>query len=201
MKKELYISVDIEANGTHPPRYSMISLGAVAIERAPKHSADYFEIVGTFEVNIEPLTSNTYGPTMEWWKKHPKAWEYTQKDQKTPREAMNAFHLWLLGLQSVNPGARFTFVGYPACYDFMWVNWYMNEFLGSSKPFNFAGLDIKTLNMLVLDCDYSRVSRSKSEKKIGFKSEVVHTHKALDDARGQADHFAHVLEHLKWDKE
>jgi len=35
------------------------------------------------------------------------------------------------------------FVGFNACYDWQFVNWYLEHFTGGN-PFGFAGLDIKS---------------------------------------------------------
>ena len=74
MKQEIYVSVDIEADGPIPGPHSMLSLGAAAF-------TDQAELVATFSSNLECLPSAKGHPdTLDWWKTQSEAW-YDAKKQ------------------------------------------------------------------------------------------------------------------------
>lgn len=178
-KTEIYVSTDVEANGPIPGEYSMLSFASAAyLEDKTLHS--------TFAANLEELEGAKAHPeTMNWWKKHPEAWEACRKDLQGPADAMVRYVEWLEAL----PG-RPVFVGYPAAYDFMFVYWYLIKFAGRS-PFSFSAVDIKTMSMLMLGKEY-RKSGKKSMPKRWFDS-LPHTHEALDDALEQGALFCNML--------
>ena len=114
-----YVVCDIEADGPIPGPHSMLSLGAVAINKEANQ-------LGEFEINFFPLKNAKPHPKiMKWFlKQAPEALEYTKKNQISPKEGMNKFGDWLLTL----PTPR-VMAAHPAPLDFMWINWYMQTFL------------------------------------------------------------------------
>lgn len=183
MTQECYVSVDIEADGPIPGSNSMISIGAAAFDAEGT-------LVTTYAANLVPLAdAEQDAQTMQWWRQHLEAWEWTTRDPRPPNEVMTEFADWASGL----PG-RPVFVGYPASYDFMWVYWYLIRFTGAS-PFGFAALDIKTLAMALTGRRYRSLSRSF----LAERWRVPHreTHQALEDALDQGRIFARMLHDLK----
>ncbi len=176
---EIYVSTDVEADGPIPGPNSMLSVGAAA------YRADG-TLVATFTVNLETLAGASGDPrTMEWWAKKPEAWEACRRDPRPPEEAMGAFAAWLEAL----PG-RPVFVGYPATFDFMYVAWYLERFAGRN-PFSFSGLDVKTLAMALMGCDFTdAVKRNMPKHWFGAKRAK---HFALDDAISQGELFCNML--------
>jgi hypothetical protein len=180
---DLYISIDIEADGPIPGPYSMLSLGAAAFyqSRTP---------IATFEANLQPLVGATQHPeTMAWWGKHPKAYAYATLNPQDPALVMKTFSEWL---RSLSPLRKPTFVGYPVSYDQMWVHWYMMRFVGEDI-LGFSGIDIKTLAASILGRPFRQVSKRNMPKK-WFEGCPEHTHKALDDAIGQGILFLNMLD-------
>lgn len=177
--KELYASTDIEADGRIPGRNSMLSLGtAVFTEKK--------ELISTFEVNLLPLEGGIQDPeTMEWWKKHPEAWEHCQKNRQHPEIAMPRYAKWLRSLP-----AKPTFVAYPAGFDFTFVYWYLIRFAGDS-PFSFSALDMKSFAMALMGCDYRDATKSRMPKE--WFDNLPHTHMVLDDAIEQGALFCNML--------
>lgn len=179
MRKEIYVSTDIEADGPIPGPNSMLSLGSAAYSEKKK-------LLGTFSVNLLPLLGAAQDPkTMRWWKKNPRAWAECQRDQQDPAVAMPAYAAWLKML----PGDP-VFVGYPAAYDFMFVYWYLIQFAKVS-PFSYSAADIKTYSMSTLRRPY-RLSGKRYMPKEWFDP-LPHTHKALDDAIEQGALFCNIL--------
>ena len=114
----VYVVCDVEFDGPIPGPHSMISLGAVAINKLGEN-------LGEFEINFLPLeNSNPNEENMNWFNNFaPEALEYTKKNQVKPKEGMIKFGSWLLDL----PSPR-VFAAHPAHSDYMWVNWYIKKF-------------------------------------------------------------------------
>jgi len=184
-KPEIYVSVDIEADGPIPGDYSMLSLGAAAFWPTSR------EPVNTFKVNLEPLEGAEQDPgTMAWWKKQPEAWEKATSEQVPPKLAMQMFRDWLKEL----PGKP-VFVGYPVTYDQSFVHWYMIHFC-DEDPLGFQGLDLKTLAMVLLGTGFKQATKKRMPKK-WFEGCPPHTHDALDDAIGQGVLFVNLMAEVR----
>ena len=179
-----YVVCDIEADGPIPGPHSMISLGAVAVNKLGKE-------LGEFEINFLPLENAKPHPnTMKWFTTHaPEALEYTQRSQVLPKEGMNKFGDWLLTL----PTQR-VMAAHPAPLDFMWINWYMQTFLSDrlEPPFTTpffdskaqGAFDIKSFAVAVLKKDYTEIQRDNYPNELHDNSK--HSHKAIEDAREYA---------------
>ncbi len=179
--EEIYISVDIEADGPIPGPNSMLSLGAAAF------NADG-DMVGTFSVNFDLLPGATPDPdTMKWWgePKQKAAWDACRMDLVSPVCGMTLFVDWVEGFNGVP-----VFVGYPAAYDWIFTYWYIRRFTDES-PFSFSALDVKTYAMCMLKCGYRSVSKKAFPKR--WLSSHKHTHVALDDAIEQGEIFINML--------
>jgi hypothetical protein len=185
-QREVYVSVDIEADGPIPGPHSMLSLGAAAfaIDRATPPAVT---AVGTWSANLETLEGAAGDPrTMAWWKSQPAAWAACRTDLQAPAAAMASFAGWLAAL----PG-RPVFVAYPAGFDFTFVYWYLVRFTGAS-PFSHAALDMKTLAMALLGTTFRDTSK-RSFPSRWLPAGKPHTHVALDDAIEQGDIFCAML--------
>ncbi len=176
---EIYVSTDTETDGPVPGLYSLLSLASAAYSAGG-------ELLGTFSANLETLPGAQAHPeTMAWWHTHEDAWNASRQNLQTPDAAMTAYLEWLKGL----PGKP-VFVGFPAAYDFMFVQWYLVCFTGE-MPFQHAALDIKTYAMAVLKVPYSRTTKRNLPKR--WHSRHPHTHQALDDAIEQGLLFLNML--------
>jgi len=179
MTTEIYVSTDVEADGPIPGPHSMLSFASAAY-RADK------TLVGTFSRNLETLEGARSDPKTEaWWQTQPEAWAACRRELQSPALAMRDYAAWLQGL----PG-RPVFVGYPASYDFMFVYWYLIQFVGES-PFSHSALDIKTFAMSLLGKGYRDATKRNMPKR--WFDNVPHTHVALDDAIEQGALFCNML--------
>tara|TARA_B100001173_G_C15696573_1_gene424233 strand:- start:11 stop:592 length:582 start_codon:yes stop_codon:yes gene_type:complete len=187
-----YVVCDIEADGPIPGPHSMISLGAVAINREGKE-------LGDFEINFLPLENAKPHPTtMKWFTTYaPEAFKLSKQNQVSPKEGMNRFGNWLLTL----PKPR-VMAAHPAPFDFMWINWYIHTFLADrvdkvpfSMPFfdsnGQAAFDIKSYASAVLQKDFIEIHRENYSKE--FHDNTKHTHTAIDDAREYAQLLIKLL--------
>ena len=173
---EIYVSVDIEADGPIPGDYSMLSLGSAAYDSDEN-------LISTFTVNIAPLeTAEQHPDTVEFWKENPAAWDAVQTDRHLPENAMVEYAAWLEALVA-RTETRLVFVGYPAVFDFAFVHWYLVHFVGSD-PFGYYALDLKTYAMAALDTEFGETNKSIMPKD-WLKRE--HPHIALDDAIEQGE--------------
>lgn len=179
MDEEIYVSTDVETDGPIPGPNSMLSFGSAAF------AADG-RVLGTFEANLRTL-SGAYpdARTMAWWKTQPEAWAACRENTREPADVMPEYVAWVKAL----PGTP-VFVAYPAGFDFLFVYWYLIRFTGES-PFSFSALDMKTLAMAALGCEYRRATKANMPR--AWFSDRPHTHRALDDALGQGELFCNML--------
>lgn len=185
MKKEqLFASTDIEADGPVPGLNSMLSF-ATAVYDINKN------LVGTFSRNLKLLDNATQdSETMEFWNSNPSnraAYDATRQDMVDPTQAMVDYVEFIKGL----PGKP-VFVGYPAVYDFKWVDFYLHAFAGGN-PFGFSRcIDVKSYVMAMLKHDNIFKTAKKNFPKHWF-DDMPHTHVALDDAKEQGAMFVNII--------
>lgn len=179
-KPEIYVSVDIEADGPIPGPHSMLSIGAVAYNEAGDEVAQY-------STNLDTLEGATAHPRMEaWWQHFPEAWAACRENPRPPQEVMHEFADWLETLPG-NP----IFTAWPATWDFMWIYWYFMRFT-DSRPFGEHGIDMRS---------YAMGMRKRSFRECGkhylpnrWFCEQEHNHVALDDAREQGELFVNMMQ-------
>lgn len=170
-KKEIYVSVDVEADGRVPGRSSMLSFGSAAFTLDK-------ELVARFSANLEMLDGATPDPeVMAWWRTQPEAWEACRRDLRAPADAMPDYagHLKDVAKRFGKP----VFIGFPAAYDFGWINWYLHAFAGGN-PFGISGLCLKSYAAALLKCDFRAATKRNFPKR--WFDRLPHTHVALDDA-------------------
>ena len=174
MKPERYFSVDIESSGPIPGKYSMLSLGACVVGKSKEF----------FYVELKPISKEFIPDAM---KVSGFDLNRLEKEGKSPAEAMKAFRSWV-GMMTVD--YKPVFVGFNACYDWQFVNWYLESFT-AGNPFGFGGIDIKSYFMGLSGLPWSKSSSSQLPSE--FQPDVAQTHNALDDARAQASIFQKLL--------
>lgn len=170
-KLEIFVSVDVETAGPIPGEYSLLSIGACAVDDPTQ----------TFTCEVKPINRNA----------DPKALEVTGLSLETlsrtglpPADAMTAFAVWLEALGG--PDASLVFVGLNAPFDWSFVNYYFHLYLGRN-PFGFTALDIKAFYMGVEGCSWADTRSSQMAKTL--KPDQAGDHRALQDAQYQAELF------------
>ena len=184
VKQEIYVSTDVEADGKLPGLSSMLSFASAAYDIEKN-------IVSTFSRNLDLLAGATPDEeTMAWWNSTPAnqaAYAVTRVDTANPVEAMREYKAWLKSL----PGTP-VFVGYPAPYDFKWIDYYLIMFAGSN-PFSFSRvIDVKSYAYAVLKQKRFLSTSKKNFPKQWF-DKLPHTHIALDDAIEQGAMWINLL--------
>jgi ribonuclease T len=173
--KEVYISVDVEAAGPIPATYSMLSLGAVAVDDPDT----------TLYIEFRPINENSVPEAM---KVVGRTLQDFRRTGREPKEAMIAFRDWLGSV--VNSG-KLVFVGFNATFDWAFVNFYFQYYL-NENPFGFGGIDIKSYYMGMTGCSWEDTRSSRIAPEL--KGASPHTHNALDDAIEQAEMFRRMRE-------
>ena len=174
MKQERYFSVDVESSGPIPGEYSMLSIGACAVDE-PNES---------FYVELKPISENFVPAALQvsGFKL-----EELQQSGTPPEQAMKSFEAWI---RKVAGSCKPVFVGFNACFDWQFVNWYLVRFTGANL-FGFSGLDIKSFYMGLSGKRWSETTSSQLPAE--FQPDGAQTHNALEDARAQASIFAKLL--------
>jgi DNA polymerase III epsilon subunit-like protein len=173
MLTETFISVDVEAAGPIPGEYSLLSIGACVVGDT---DTNFYAELKPINFNFVPKALAVAG------------FDLYELDRSglDPREAMWHFETWL---RSVTPTDQSpVFVGYPLAFDWMFVAYYFQRFLGRN-PFGYQGLDIKSYNMGMTG---SRWDRSGTDQ-TGQPFVIDLTHNAREDAIAQAKVFERLL--------
>lgn len=172
---QIYVVVDIEADGPVPGLYSMLSIGAVATTKD--------EEVSSFYAKLQPIAgANQFLKTMEWWDSQPEAWQEVIRDAKPAEQAIKDFYGWLNHLDR-----KPVFVAHPVGYDYAFVSWYLWKYVQVNPFADERGASITLDLSSFIAGKYSRTllcsfrSELPDWMKVGMPE---HTHNALDDARG-----------------
>jgi len=184
----MYFSADVEADGPIPGPYSMVSVGvAVAGVRNPEFTPiDPTRF--TFYRELRPISEEWDPPALAV---SGLTREHLVDNGVDPAAAMAELTDFI---RTTADGARPVFVAYPACYDWMFVYWYLMRFTGASIFGHSGCLDMKTLYAARANVHIGQAVKRLMPRHLHSGRE--HTHNALDDAIEQADLFANLM---RWD--
>jgi hypothetical protein len=180
--RDLYISVDIEADGPIPGRYSMLAFGlavAASFDGATFEARD--PSAATFYRELKPITDDFDAEALAVSGLDREA---LAREGAVPAVAMRDAAEWL---RTQAADRRPVMVAYPVVFDWMFIHWYFVRFVGES-PFGFSGaLDMKTMYQQKARVTVDRAGRRDLPPELSSRRQ--HTHNALDDAVEQADIF------------
>ncbi|MEU4770487.1 exonuclease [Micromonospora sp. NPDC023644] len=170
---ELYVAVDVEADGPIPGPYSMISLG-MAVAGHPEL---------TFYTELKPI-SDEFVPAALAVSGLDR--DRLLREAPTAEEAMGAAAKWVDGLRVVG---RPVFLAAPAVWDGMFVHWYFTRFTGHS-PFGAtgSGVDLRSYWMGLTGCEWAQTRKGAIKHELDL-ADVPHTHHAGEDAAELAQVF------------
>lgn len=177
-KKELYISVDIEATGPIPGIYSMFQLGACVVGQP---SERFFTELRLLNDNFVPEALKACRVTID---------ELKQRGTE-PGSVMKSFDGWI---KQISVSLRPVFVAFNATFDWMFIHWYFHKYF-IDNPFGISGLDIKAYYMGMMNCSWEETESSKIDSR--FVPLGAHKHNALDDAVEQAEIFQKMMDSNK----
>lgn len=163
-----FVSVDIEADGPIPGKYSMISIGSVVVEPPFEDS---------FYCTIKPI-SDLYVPEAL------KVTGFTREETllfQSPEIQIARYSAWLedLKLRKGYP----VFVADNNGFDWSFINYYLHYYTGNN-PFGYSSWNLNSF--------YKGLTKSFKAKFKQFRI-TKHTHNALDDAKGNAEAMYHIL--------
>jgi hypothetical protein len=174
---ELYVAVDVEADGPIPGPFSMISLGMAVVGHPDM----------AFYTELRPISDDFV----------PQALAVSGLDRDrllheapTAEDAMRAAARWVNGLRKVG---RPVFLAAPAVWDGMFVHWYFTRFTGSS-PFGAtgSGIDLRSYWMGLTGCEWVKTRKGAIKYALGLTG-IPHTHHAGEDAAELARVFEAVV--------
>lgn len=173
---ELYIAVDVEADGPIPGPYSMLSLGMAAVGRTDRFYSELKPISDTFDPAALAVSGLDRARLLA--------------EAPTPEVAMAACADWINKLRKVG---RPVFLAAPAVWDGMFVHWYFMRYLGKS-PFGAtgSGIDLRSYWMGLTGCEWVESRKGKIKFALNLEG-LEHTHHAEEDAAELAAVFAAVL--------
>lgn len=174
---QVFIVVDIEADGPAVGLHSMLSIAAVATTDTQEVSRFYRKLTRLPDASPDPSTT-------EWWKENPDAYAEATSDPCPPEQVMTEFYHWIIGL-----GREAIFVSNPVSLDYTFVSWYLFRF-APGNPFKNEKNGIRALDLKSYVAGKYGLPFEKA-KRVHWPEDVTegmpeHTHNALDDAQGYA---------------
>lgn len=179
MKDNIFISLDIEADGPNIHKNSCIQVGLVACKKNYSHIDKLDWVVDKLVVSIQPLPGHVEDPqTMnEFWLKNKKIYKKIQEDSILPEKAVKTISSWLVKLSKQYKIQEF--VAKPASYDWLWFSQLYQRFPHKYKlPFSI--ICISTMK------DMLQYTGGNYKKIVSTAKLPPHTHNAGDDAISQA---------------
>jgi hypothetical protein len=163
-----FVSVDVEADGPIPGKYSMISVGAVVAE--PPYDDNFY-------TTIRPITDDYVQEALD-------VTGFTREETmqfNKPEIEILRFHAWLKNLKQRKGWP--IFIADNNGFDWQFVNYYLHVYTGEN-PFGYSSMNLNSL--------YKGLEKDFRAK---FKRYRVtpHTHNALDDAKGNAEALYKIL--------
>lgn len=160
-----YIVVDVEADGAVPPLYSMVSFGAVIVDKEGK-------LDKTFYGETKPIS--------ELYNKEALAISGFSREQHLkfdePEQVMRRFDKWIKD----NVKGRPTFISDNPAFDWQWINYYFHRYLGNN-PFGFSARRIGDIYCGI------ELDDSVNNKWKELYRKTNHDHNPVNDAKGNAE--------------
>lgn len=186
---DVYFSADVETDGPIPGPFSMLALAIVkagtfdGAQFVPADlSAEYFHAeLRPISDRFEPQALAVNGIDRD----------RLLREGRDPVEAMSAAAAWIRERSGQHSPVL---VAYPLSFDWTWLYWYFIRFSTSGSPFNHSRcFDLKTAFAVKGHRPVSRSGREELLEVVGG-IERPHTHKAIDDAREQAEIFVRLFD-------
>lgn len=152
--------IDVETDGPIPGDYSMISVGAVIVEK---------DLNRTFYGQLKPISDN-------WQPEALKVSGHTRSETlsfEDPYEVMKRFNKWVQN----NTDGRAYFISDNNGFDWQFINWYFHHFI-NDNPFGHSSTNLGSLYKGMVKDVFQNFKHLRRTK---------HTHHPVDDAKGNAE--------------
>lgn len=183
MSNFAYVVTDVELDGFEPGTDSMRSFASVAIDPAGHE-------VGRFEAVLEPLPGSAPNPdTMAWFHTQPpQVWRAATDNARPANEVMADFADRVRSL-----GVPAHFAAAPAAFDGGWIDFYLRRFTpyglvmapDATEPLFTGTLCLHSYAAGVTGGDPATFTVHDLPQ--SWFGDVIHTHRAIDDALGYAN--------------
>ena len=185
---DVYFSADVETDGPIPGPYSMLALALVKagtfdghrFDPAPSSSDAFYAELRPISERFEHEALLVNGLDRD----------RLRREGRDPADAMTEAAEWVRK-NSVDGSP--VIVAYPLSFDWLWLYWYFVRFSLTGSPFSHSRcFDVKTAFAVKAHRPIVRASREELRRALGgIRS--PHTHRAVDDAREQAEIFARLF--------
>ncbi|MGI9476352.1 MAG: DNA polymerase III subunit epsilon [Hyphomicrobiaceae bacterium] len=183
-----YVVTDVEVDGPLPGQNSMLSFASVAIDANG-------DSVNDFEATLAPLHDCVADPdTMAWFRAHPAALAAATANPQPAADVMRQYVGWVRSL----PGQPI-FVSHPLAMDAPWIEYYLKRFAGirllkgpwaGERLFYHGCLCLRSYAAGKLGWPLWACETTNYEP--AWLGHHLHTHRAIDDARGYARLLAYL---------
>lgn len=184
---DIYISVDLEADGPIPGPFSMLAVGLCVAgrfdgkryeARDPEERSLYLELAPISD-RFDPGALRVSALNRE----------RLRSEGADPLEGMRRIGEWIAASGS---GERPVICAYPASFDWLFLYWYLERFAPDTNPLGFSScLDMKS--MYATKAGVSLAEAGRDQLPAELRSDRAHTHNALDDAIEQAEIFSKLF--------
>ncbi|MBI5355912.1 MAG: 3'-5' exoribonuclease [Candidatus Aenigmarchaeota archaeon] len=193
-RNKVYVSVDVEASGRTPGKYSMLSFGACIVGDEEKTfyrelkpisgNADYDAMkVGSLGLyccrggpqELDP-NSDAFDPSA--------VLERLEKEGEEPAKAMQDFAEWI---KENSEGREVEIAAWPIIFDGMYISWYFDNFYDDDNPFSYFGTDMTSVYRGAVGKMNARLGE------VSVDDSRNPAHNALEDAVHQSKQFGKVL--------
>ena len=188
IRPDLYISADVETDGSVPGPFSLLSFGLAVVGR---YDGKQFERSSpgerTFYREMRPISDEFEEEALAV-----NGLDRAQllHDGADPRDAMTEAAEWV---KHVSTEHRPVLVAYPVAFDWAFLYWYFERFAKDGSPFGYSScLDIRTQYQALAGTVFDL--SGKAAMPDFLLPSTPHTHNALDDAIEQGELFANLLE-------
>ena len=165
-----FISVDIEADGPIPYKYSMVCFGAVIVEPS---------LTKTFYGKTKPISES-------WIPEALSISGFSREEHLTfddPKDVMLKFKNWILENSKGHP----IFIADNNGFDFAWINFYFHYFIGDN-PFGYSS---RRISDLWCGAEHNLYYKWKEHRKTN------HNHNPVFDSIGNAEALLYFFEKYK----
>lgn len=177
MSESVMIVVDVEADGPCPGLYSMVSVGAVVVERPTETARSFFGQMKPFwgTSRYEERALKVCGVTREEHLAYP-----------CPHDTMTTFDHWVRNVICASGDKKPVFVSDNPGFDYAFVNYYFHQ-TTFANPFGHSARRIGDIYSGLMK-DVRAGSKWKKFRK------TAHTHNPVDDARGNVEALIHFAD-------